>query len=201
MRRFVEKYWTWGLAILVVVFLGVWERTGPTLGVHISPLWALGVVAVLAVMTVLVFQAVAFAFTNRDDRRRRLALFESDCGRKTGWYVEYEGRPIAVLTDPRYEDMFWVSYHIEALAWIAHRFSPSEATPIYYLWCSKYGVPLFGGLPRYLSFSVLRATTAAQGRWARTADVAAAWAACVGGDRSREQMGFDGRCGGLPELP
>jgi hypothetical protein len=46
-------------------------------------------------------------------RERRLQIFELDYGRLAGWYVEYEGRRIAVLTDPRPADMFW--YKIEPL--------------------------------------------------------------------------------------
>ena len=34
---------------------------------------------------------------------------------ESGWYVEHGGRRIAVLSDPRYEDMFWVSYAVEPL--------------------------------------------------------------------------------------
>ncbi|HUR53662.1 MAG TPA: hypothetical protein VMZ71_06005 [Gemmataceae bacterium] len=32
------------------------------------------------------------------------------------WLVERDGRAVATLTDPRYEDMFWTSYRIEPLA-------------------------------------------------------------------------------------
>lgn len=46
-------------------------------------------------------------------KRRQIAA--SDYGRAGGWYVEHDGRPIAALSDPQYEDMFWVSYAIEPL--------------------------------------------------------------------------------------
>ncbi len=46
-------------------------------------------------------------------RERRLQIFASNYGRDAGWYVEYEGRRIGVLTDPRPADMFWCSYKIE----------------------------------------------------------------------------------------
>jgi hypothetical protein len=51
----------------------------------------------------------------RPDRERRLRIFETDYGRAAGWYVEHQGRRVALLTDPRYEDMFWESYRIELL--------------------------------------------------------------------------------------
>lgn len=49
-------------------------------------------------------------------RERRLRIFETNYGRDAGWYVEHRGRTVAQLVDPRYEDMFWVSYRIELLA-------------------------------------------------------------------------------------
>ena len=45
----------------------------------------------------------------------RLRLFEADYGRDFGWFVEKDGRRIAALTDPRFEDMFWYSYAVEPL--------------------------------------------------------------------------------------
>ena len=48
-------------------------------------------------------------------RERRLRIFESDHGRLAGWFVEYEGRRIAVLTDARPAEMFWDSYKIDSL--------------------------------------------------------------------------------------
>jgi hypothetical protein len=50
------------------------------------------------------------------ERELRLKVFEADYGREFGWYVEREGRRLAVLTDARLEDMFWYSYAIEPLA-------------------------------------------------------------------------------------
>ncbi|MBN9517431.1 hypothetical protein J0H58_02760 [bacterium] len=47
---------------------------------------------------------------------RRLRVLVTDYGRSEGWTVEHEGQPVAVLTDPRYEDMFWVSYRAEAVS-------------------------------------------------------------------------------------
>ena len=49
------------------------------------------------------------------ERRLRLALFESNYGRQGGWYVEREGRRLALLTEPRFEEMFWDSYRLEVL--------------------------------------------------------------------------------------
>jgi hypothetical protein len=51
----------------------------------------------------------------RPDRERRLRIFETAYGRAAGWYVEHHGRRLALLTDPRFEEMFWESYRIEPL--------------------------------------------------------------------------------------
>jgi hypothetical protein len=47
---------------------------------------------------------------------RRLQIWETDYGRDCGWVIEREGKPIAVLTEPRYEEMFWDSYRMEIVA-------------------------------------------------------------------------------------
>ena len=49
-------------------------------------------------------------------RRERLRLFEADYGREFGWFVERDGRRLAALVDPRFEEMFWYSYAVEPLA-------------------------------------------------------------------------------------
>ncbi len=46
---------------------------------------------------------------------RRLQIIESDYGRKHGWYLEYHGARLAVLMDPMWAEMFWVTYRIEPL--------------------------------------------------------------------------------------
>jgi hypothetical protein len=46
---------------------------------------------------------------------RRLRLMETNCGRDSGWHVERNGIHLAVLTDCRWEDMFWFSYRIEPM--------------------------------------------------------------------------------------
>jgi hypothetical protein len=50
------------------------------------------------------------------EQERRLRTVEANFGRDFGWFVEDEGRRIAVLTDPRFEDMFWFSYAVTAIA-------------------------------------------------------------------------------------
>ena len=45
----------------------------------------------------------------------RLRIIEADYGRKCGWYVEVDGRKIACLSDPQFDDMFWDSYQLEPL--------------------------------------------------------------------------------------
>jgi hypothetical protein len=49
------------------------------------------------------------------ERERRLRIFEADGGRGFGWFVEKDGRRLAALSDPRFEDMFWYSYDVEPL--------------------------------------------------------------------------------------
>ena len=44
---------------------------------------------------------------------RRLRIWETDLGRDAGWVVERQGKPIAALSDRRWEDMFWESYRME----------------------------------------------------------------------------------------
>ena len=46
------------------------------------------------------------------NREQRLRSFETNYGRDLGWLVEHSGRVWATLTEPREEDMFWVSYTI-----------------------------------------------------------------------------------------
>src|SRR5579883_2453895 len=47
-----------------------------------------------------------------DDLETRLRIIASKYGREYGWYVEHDGRRVAVLTEPRWADLFWVSYTI-----------------------------------------------------------------------------------------
>ncbi len=47
---------------------------------------------------------------------QRLRIWETDYGRDAGWHIERQGEVVVVLTDPRWEDMFWYSYRMEAVA-------------------------------------------------------------------------------------
>lgn len=47
---------------------------------------------------------------------RDMQLWESDLGRTAGWIMEANGIPIALLSDPWYEDMFWYSYRLQYVA-------------------------------------------------------------------------------------
>jgi hypothetical protein len=42
-----------------------------------------------------------------------LRILETNFGRDSGWYVERDGRCVAVLTDYKWEEMFWASYAVE----------------------------------------------------------------------------------------
>lgn len=57
----------------------------------------------------LIFDA-KLMFSGRELRAKRMELLETGCGRFADWTVERNGRPIAVLTQPRSADMFWVRY-------------------------------------------------------------------------------------------
>jgi hypothetical protein len=48
--------------------------------------------------------------------QRRLRIWETNFGRDAGWIAERDGRPVAVLTEPRWEEMFWDSYCLEIIA-------------------------------------------------------------------------------------
>jgi hypothetical protein len=56
---------------------------------------------------------------------RRLQTIESNYGRDQGWFVEVAGKTVAVLTDCRFEDMFWDSYRVEPTA-----SDPDVAAPV-----------------------------------------------------------------------
>jgi hypothetical protein len=43
--------------------------------------------------------------------RDRLRVWESDWGRSDGWDL-VDGRVVAVMDEPRWEDMFWMSYRV-----------------------------------------------------------------------------------------
>jgi hypothetical protein len=45
--------------------------------------------------------------------QRRLRIWETDYGRESGWFIERQGQRIAVLTEPRWEEMFWDSYRMQ----------------------------------------------------------------------------------------
>ncbi len=44
---------------------------------------------------------------------RRLRIWETNYGRDAGWIVEQRGKPIAILSDAQWQDMFWDSYKID----------------------------------------------------------------------------------------
>jgi hypothetical protein len=49
------------------------------------------------------------------DRELRLRIEASNSGRSGGWFVEFKGERIAELTEPKWDDMFWVLYRITPL--------------------------------------------------------------------------------------
>ena len=45
--------------------------------------------------------------------QRKLEIWETNFGRECGWNLERDGEVVAILTEPRWEEMFWDSYRIE----------------------------------------------------------------------------------------
>jgi hypothetical protein len=89
------------LAVAVVIIFD-WHAT-----------WILPLAIAGVLLIVLVCQAVLY-FARLPGSARRLRILETDYGRNAGWVVEWEGREIAVLTEPEFVDMFWESYRIES---------------------------------------------------------------------------------------
>lgn len=50
--------------------------------------------------------------TAKTRRLTRQQLRATDFGRSKGWNLELEGHVVAHLDEPRWEDMFWVSYRL-----------------------------------------------------------------------------------------
>ncbi|WP_254513562.1 hypothetical protein [Anatilimnocola floriformis] len=48
--------------------------------------------------------------------RDHLRIWESDYGRSDGWDVELDGKLVALLDEPQFEDMFWYSYRLSVTA-------------------------------------------------------------------------------------
>jgi len=89
------------------------------LGLRVHPYLffaAIGALVLLWVATEFVLQGARFALMEPDHRRWRLRVFQSGYGREGGWYVEKDGWQFALLTNQRFEQMFWDSYAVEPLA-------------------------------------------------------------------------------------
>lgn len=102
-RRRVDALmpWLWGGLVA-----GLYLAWGPA-GVFVG--------GILVFLGFVLFQATAAFLIPAKLRRRRLAIFASDYGRDGGWFVEWQGRRVALLTDPRFAEMFWDSYRIEPI--------------------------------------------------------------------------------------
>ena len=46
---------------------------------------------------------------------RRLQIWETNYGRDCGWIIEQKGKPIAILSDAQFHEMFWDSYKIDVV--------------------------------------------------------------------------------------
>ena len=54
-----------------------------------------------------IVELTTLARMTHEHRRWRMRVFQSNYGRDGGWYVELDGRRIALLTDQCFEQMFW----------------------------------------------------------------------------------------------
>jgi hypothetical protein len=115
MKRIPIDGWLIGAIVVGLALVGGEIAFGPrgTLvllcGVIAASFVALGYLAAFT------WQGIRFFLGNRAARQRRLAILETKYGRTAGWFVEYGGRRLALLTDPQFGDMFWDTYHIEPL--------------------------------------------------------------------------------------
>jgi hypothetical protein len=46
---------------------------------------------------------------------KRLRIWETNYGRDCGWIIEQKGKPIAILSDAQFQEMFWDSYKIDVV--------------------------------------------------------------------------------------
>jgi hypothetical protein len=112
--------WLWeGPPLVNGLILGLaWMVLAFGFGVWIHPyLFVAAILAIVALYFAAVFsaQAVRFALMSPDVRRLRLRILQTNYGREAGWYVERDGKQLAQLTNPRWEDMFWYSYALVPL--------------------------------------------------------------------------------------
>jgi hypothetical protein len=70
---------------------------------------------------------------------RLLRIWETNYGRDAGWVVERNGVPIARLTGPRGEDMFWDSYAVDVIT-ADNELSERFSTPQYWLQAESDGL-------------------------------------------------------------
>ena len=52
----------------------------------------------------------------RIDDSERYRIWETNYGRDAGWILEYCGEPLAILSECRFERLFWDSYRLEITA-------------------------------------------------------------------------------------
>lgn len=59
-------------------------------------------------------EALLLKIKEKSFRAYQLAV--SNYGRKYGWNIEFEGKVIGELINPKFEDMFWESYEVISIA-------------------------------------------------------------------------------------
>lgn len=110
-----ESVWRWSVIALIAIMLAVHILIDQLFHVRLNV--ALIFLSLIAAGTVgwLGMSACRLLLMSRRERRMRIEIFETNFGRQGGWIVEREGRPVAVLSDPRRADMFWYSYAVQWL--------------------------------------------------------------------------------------
>jgi hypothetical protein len=104
------------LAVAAVIVMVIYAATG----IHPVKI-VLGLILAVVASILAPFLAVAVAdefrvlFMSRPKRLHRLRVRAFHPRRYREWTVERDGRPIALLMRPEWEDMFWVSYRIRPL--------------------------------------------------------------------------------------
>ena len=94
-------FWSWLFPILTGLSILMFDRGHLKIGIAIASI-------IVAIAGCFILPRALAAARNRRWRRDHVYL-----GDLSGWYVECGGRRAAILSEPKYYDMFWLSYRVE----------------------------------------------------------------------------------------
>jgi hypothetical protein len=100
---------------MVLLLLGAVEHS-IGIQIHLYLYAALGLLIIGKLASRPTIRAMRIASLPSKIRRWRLRVLQTNYGREAGWYVTKDGQQVALLTNPRFEEMFWDSYAVEPLA-------------------------------------------------------------------------------------